>query len=140
SRSISGGLIDRQCPCLDLASEIPTEELRCVQVHAATDDPRQLLLHPEEVPARGMPRLEVDQYVHIAVLADIVAQDRPKEAQTEDMVPRAELGNPFMIEWDGSRRVVHLWVPSERKNGAASFDATPYLLSGYPHGDSNPGP
>src|SRR5262245_34365579 len=71
SRSISLGIIDRQCSRNNLVSKIAAQPACRVEVDLPPDDPRQLVLHAEELPARRVTGLEFDEHVHVAVGPEI---------------------------------------------------------------------
>src|SRR4051794_18338129 len=85
---------------LDLIAEVLAEPTARVEVDPTTDDPRQFLLHPEEIQARRVARLELHQYIDIALGSEVVTKDRPEEAQVFDVVATAELADTFLIDDD----------------------------------------
>ena len=73
-----------------LVTEVLAQRVRRVQVHAASQDPRQLLLHREEGESRGLSWLELDQDIDVAVRREVITQDRTEERQRRGYsVPRA---------------------------------------------------
>src|SRR5690349_960459 len=81
-------------------AEVVAQEPRCVQVDAASENPRELILHGEEGETRRAPREELDEHVDIAVRPEIVAQDRSEERELPDAVTAAESSDFLAVDRD----------------------------------------
>src|SRR3712207_7412556 len=60
--------------------------------------------------------LELDQHVHVAVGAEVVAQHRAEEGELADVVLPAELGDALAVDGDAGHRSEERRVGKERRS------------------------
>src|SRR5262245_48400876 len=91
-----------------LVSEVAAEFRRRSQVNPPPKNVAELYLHRGETQiAHRRPRLELYQYVHVAICSEVFAQHRAKERQSSKMVATTEVANSFRRNRD-SQSLSHI--------------------------------
>src|SRR5512136_241818 len=91
----------------DAVAEVSAQRAGRVQVHAAPENGRELLLQVEEGKTRDVAGLELDQDVYVALRPEVVAQDGAEECQAPDMMAPAKVGDAILVDGDAGSHGVH---------------------------------
>jgi len=100
TRTWSGGVIQRCCPCSDLVPEVPAEVLVGSQLNLpAPEEPGELELHGREADeSGGATGLELDQEVDVAIGPVLSPACRAEQRQAPNAVFPAEAGESLAID------------------------------------------
>jgi hypothetical protein len=92
----------------DLIANSRVEELRRNHVYApALQESGELAFHAREVETWNVARLKFDQYVNVAVRAEVVAKNRAEQGESLDAVASTECRHGVQIDRDLRAHLLH---------------------------------
>src|SRR3972149_6131085 len=94
----SGCPIERYCAAQHTATKVRAQESRCVEVNLVAEQFRELLLDRHESQPDPRSRLELDEYIHVAFGAEVLAKRGAEEGEPPDGGAAAKLCEPLAID------------------------------------------
>src|SRR5260370_1741245 len=83
-----------------LVAKVFTELVRSLQISAPAQDVGELFLHRKVGEARGVPLIELDEHIYVAVRGEVVAEYRAEKGQATNMMAPAEVDDAIVRDVD----------------------------------------